>query len=100
MKKMDRKQPAGDRSFIESTLADDRPEAIPSDVEGFSTREGEYFSADGENGMSREDAIRAMAKNEGITNPEGDLEELLKSIKAKRAKKSMPYEPVIDRPGI
>jgi len=104
MKKVDKKQPAGDRSYIQDVLGSDRPEPTQSDIAGFkkvSTEEGdEYLAADDAMGVSREEAIRAMAKAEGIQNPEGDLENLLKQLNEKRKKKSMPYEPKIDRPGI
>lgn len=104
MKKVDKKQPAGDRSYIQDVLGSDRPEPTESDIAGFkkvSTDEGdEYLASDDALGMTREEAIRAMAKAEGIQNPEGNLEELLKELTEKKKKKSMPYEPKVDRPGI
>lgn len=49
---------------------------------------------------TREEAIQAIAKNEGIQNPSGDLEQLLEQIKAKKKKKTEQYDRGIDRPGI
>jgi len=106
MKEEKKKQPAGDRSYIADVLGDERPEPSQSDIEGFmarKTEEGEEYLPEGSldaMGMSREEAIRAMAKAEGIQNPEGDMEELLKQLSEKKKKKSMPYEPKVDRPGI
>lgn len=67
------------------------------------TEGGEEYLPEGSldaTGMSREEAIRAMAASEGIQNPEGDMEELLKQLTEKKKKKTMPYEPKVDRPGI
>lgn len=104
MEKDKKRQPAGDRSFIADVLGSDRPEPTESDIAGFkkvSTEDGdEYLAADDAMGMTREEAIRAMAKAEGIQNPEGDLEDILQQLTEKRKKKSMPYEPKVDRPGI
>jgi len=106
MKEEKKKQPAGDRSYIADVLGDERPEPSQSDIAGFmarKTEEGEEYLPE-ENpdamGMTREEAIRAMAKSEGIQNPEGDMEELLKQLAEKKKKKTMPYEPKVDRPGI
>ncbi len=104
-----KKQPAGDKSYIEE-IAKDRPLAEESDLEGFQRRGDTYLTEeDLQNeqstgreaaGLTMEEAIKAIARSEGIQYPEGDLEELYKRIREKKKKKSMPYEPMIDRPGI
>lgn len=96
-----KKQPAGDRSFIENL---EKPSVTPSDIDGFLTQKSErgdeYLASEDSEPMNREEAIRTVAREEGIQNPEGDLEELLKAMKEKRKKKTLPYEPKVDRPGL
>jgi hypothetical protein len=100
----------GDRPTFFSSLGKPRKKYAPSDIEGFLQADDAYTTQDqadyeGETGLpgktfSREEAIRELAKNEGITNPSGDLEELLRQIQAKKKKKDIPYEEKISRPGI
>lgn len=96
-----KKQPAGDRSFIENL---EKLSITPSDIDGFLTQKSErgdeYLVSEDSEPMNREEAIRTVAREEGIQNPEGDLEELLKAMKEKRKKKTLPYEPKVDRPGL
>lgn len=100
----------GDRPTFISSLGKTRKKYQPSDIDGFLNADDSYATQDevdyeNETGLpgeeyTREEAIRELAANEGITNPEGDLEELLRQIKEKRKKKTIPYEGKIDRPGI
>jgi hypothetical protein len=116
MQQKKKRQPAGDRGYIDSVddTGDNSTGYKQSDIDGFLTKsdengEDQYYSEDEANydkqtgrgkGMSREEAIRVLARSEGIQNPSGDLEELLKQIIENRKKKTPPaYESPIARPG-
>lgn len=90
----------GDRPFF---LSEKPRKYEASDIDGYLRADDSYATQDmidSGKDTTREDAIRQLARNEGIQYPEGDLEDLLLQLKERKKKKTMPYEGRVSRPGL
>lgn len=96
--------PAGDRSF--ATASPQQRKRKESDIPGYEQElddEGNPVDSyvSGESTGTRSDALQQLAKNEGVANlDEAALEELLKQVRDRKARKAPAYEPKVERPGV
>ena len=94
--------PAGDRSFVTA----EKKKRQPADIPGYEQELDEqgqpidsYVSEDSTG--TRTDALRSLAKSEGIQNlDDSALEDLLAQVMARKKKKAPEYDGKVDRVGV
>jgi hypothetical protein len=97
---------AGDRSFI-TTPDNKKKKTIESDIPGFQEELDENgqptgIYTDGENTYTRTDALRMLAKANGMSPDltDDELEKMLDEIKNSKNRKTPAYEPQLNRIGV